>query len=99
MLPPSNLAPKVTAMVKNSGFSEVQREQDAFDAQIDQLLREHEGAFVIFKNGVPVAFFDDYQTAYSAALDRFGVNDTFLVSEVKRRRPQTTSITWQVGAL
>lgn len=86
-------------MAEQDTFSAIRKEQEAFDASLDQMMAEHGGEFVLFKNGQPVEFFGDYQSAYKAGLDNFGLDETFLVSEVKRREPQTTSITWAAGAL
>lgn len=77
----------------------LEREQDAFDAQLDLMMKEHEGEFVLFKEGRPIAFFEAYDETYRAGLDKFGLDQTFLVSEVKKREPQTTSISWQAGVM
>lgn len=78
-------------------IAELELEQAAFNAQLEEMLHEHQGEFVVFKGGRPVAFFGSYEEAYRAALDQFGPEETFLVSEVKRRMPQATSIAWEAG--
>lgn len=85
----------MTAAAKKQDYALIEREQRAFDAQLDALVREHEGEFVHFESGKPAAFFGTYDEAYRAGLDRFGLDSTFFVSEVKRREPQTTSLAWQ----
>lgn len=78
-------------------YAQIKREQEAFDRQLDQMIDEHEGEFVLFHDGAPVAFFPIYEEAYRAGLERFGMDETFLVSEVKRRGPQVTSYAWEAG--
>jgi hypothetical protein len=80
-------------------FRAVEQEQTAFDAQLPEMLRDHAGEFVLFKDGQPVEFFSTYDEAYRGGLARFGVDATFLVSEVKRRTPQSTSLAWEAGVM
>jgi hypothetical protein len=82
-----------------NAYPQLYREQVAFDAQLADLVREHEGEFVIFKDGTPVDFFSTYDEAYSEALARFGIDETYLVSEVKHRQPHVTSLAWEAGAM
>ncbi|HYM62752.1 MAG TPA: hypothetical protein VEZ11_17845 [Thermoanaerobaculia bacterium] len=78
-------------------FEALCREQEAFDVHLDDMMKTHSGEFVLFKDGEPVAFFRSYEEAYGSGITRFGLDQTFLVSEVKRREPQTTS--WELGAI
>jgi len=80
-------------------YAQIEREQDAFDRKLEEMLAQHDGEFVLFKNEQPVAFFATYDQAYRAGLERFGVDQTFLVSEVKRRESQTTSLAWEAGVM
>lgn len=77
----------------------LEQEQAAFDARLPELLRDHQGEFVVFKHGEPVGFYPDYETAYNAALDRFGLDSVFLVSEVQQRLPQSVSLAWDAGVM
>jgi len=77
----------------------LQREQDAFDRQLDGLLADHEGQFVLVRDGNVVAFFADHESAYAAALDRFGLDATFLVAQVKKFPPQPVSVAWDAGVM
>lgn len=86
-------------MTKAKPYAQIEREQEAFNAQLDHMMQEHQGEFALFKDGSPVAFYATYNQAYTAGLDRFGMDQTFLVSEVKRREPQTTSIAWESGVM
>ncbi len=74
-------------------------EQAAFDAQLDELLRTRPGKYVLFKNGKPVAFFDDYPAAYAAALSQFGLGAVFLVAPIVKPNPQPVSISWEAGVM
>lgn len=80
-------------------YPELEREQAAFDSQLEEILKQHEGEFVLFKDGQPIDFFPAYDAAYRAGIDRFGLDQTFLVSDVKRRPPEITSISWQAGVM
>jgi len=77
----------------------LQEEQAAFEAQLDGLLAEHANQYVLFKGGQPVAFFPDHSTAYAAALERFGVDATFLIAQVRKTVPQPVSLSWEAGVL
>ena len=74
-------------------------EQRAFDAVLEDMLESHAGEFAVFHEGEPAGFFSTYDDAYGFALDRFGLDTVFLVSEVKRRRPEVTSIAWDLGVM
>lgn len=80
-------------------YSRLEREQKAFDAQLNDMMRDHGGDFVLFQGEKPVAFFDTYNEAYQAGLDQFGLDGVYIVSEVKRRDNHATSVTWAAGAM
>jgi hypothetical protein len=77
----------------------LRREQAAFDRQLPEILPEHQGEFVVFKDEVPQGFYKTYNDAYGAALDRFGLDDVFLISEVLERHPEPVSISWTAGVM
>jgi len=77
----------------------VQEEQNAFEQQLPELLAEHQGQFVLFKEGRPVEFFADHRTAYEAGLNRFGLDEIFLVAPVEPLRRQPISLSLQAGVL
>jgi hypothetical protein len=79
-----------------SDYSKLEREQRAFDDHLDDMMRDHEGEYVLFC-GEPVAFFRTYNEAYQAGLDRFGLDAVYIVSEVKRRDQYATSVNWAAG--
>ena len=74
-------------------------EQRAFDSKLDEMLTDHEGQFVLFKDEQAVDFFPSYLAAYKAAIDAFGVGPVFLVSEVKKRGIEPVSLSWFAGAM
>jgi hypothetical protein len=80
-------------------LEDLQQEQDAFDAALPKLLREHRGEFVVFKDRKPVGFYPSYDDAYAMALDRYGHEAVFLISEVVQRIPQPVSLSWNAGVL
>lgn len=74
-------------------------EQQAFEAQLDALLSEHLDEYVLFKDGAAVAFFDDEDAALADGLERFGLDDVFLVSRVARPEPERLSLAWELGVM
>lgn len=87
-----------TALAKTE-YADIEREQGAFDELLPKMLTDHAGEFVLFHGGRPVAFFPLYEEAYRAGLEQFGIHETFLVSEVKDRKPQVTSYAWEAGVM
>jgi len=83
---------------KNSQ-SAIEAEQAAFDSQLDELMKEHAGQFALFHAGKPAGFFQTFEQAYRGGLERFGVDGVFLVSEVRKRGPEVSSISWLTGAM
>jgi len=79
--------------------STLKDEQAAFDAQLDELLLTHPGKYVLFKDGRPVEFFDDYPSAYGAALKRYGLGEVFLIAPIIKSKPQPVSISWEAGVM
>jgi len=77
----------------------IHEEQRAFEVQLDDLLGEHAGEYVLFKDGLALEFFPSFEQAYCAGVARFGHAETFLVELVAKMAPMTTSITWEAAAL
>lgn len=74
-------------------------EQHAFEAQLDALLAEHRDQYVLFKDGAAVAFFDNEDSALADGLERFGLEEVFLVSCVARPEPERLSLAWELGVM
>jgi hypothetical protein len=77
----------------------LQVEQNAFNEHLDEMLGTHRGEYVVFHGGKPVDFFKTYDEAYAFALDRFGLDEVFLVAQVTRRNTQPASVSWQAGVM
>ncbi len=77
----------------------VEEEQKAFDALLPGLLREHRGEFVVLHAGRAVAFHPTHDDAYADALERFGLDEAFLISEVAEQPHGSLSISWEAGVL
>jgi hypothetical protein len=80
-------------------FPQLQLEQDAFDSQLAEMMKEHAGKFVVFHGEHPVEFFDTFGQAYRAGIKMFGVDETFLISEVRERQPEPANAAWESGAM
>lgn len=80
-------------------FDAIKVEQAAFDSKLEEMMTDHAGQFVVFRGGQPVAFFPTFRDAYRAGLERFGVDEVFLVSEVKQSVPEPPSISFCTGAM
>ena len=83
----------------SNNYEQLEQEQQAFDDQLDDMMRDHDGEYVLFRGGAPVEFFESYNAAYQAGLDRFGLDGVYIVSQVKRRDRHATSVTWAAGAM
>jgi hypothetical protein len=77
----------------------IEEEQAAFDSQLDELLKTYPGKYVLFKDGKPVEFFDDHESAYNAGLEKFGLDGPFLVAPVEKVSPQPVSVSWDAGVM
>jgi hypothetical protein len=77
----------------------LEQEQDAFEQQLDALLPDHAGEWVLFKDGKPMGFFADHVEAYEAGLKRFGLDVPFLVQQVTRHNGEVVSLAWEAGVM
>lgn len=80
-------------------FECIRKERAAFDKQLHKLLKKHEGEFVVFREGKPVAFYATAIEAHDAALARFGLDTPFLLTEVAPPSPLPASLSWEYGLL
>jgi len=74
-------------------------EQRAFEEQFESLLASHPGKYVLFKNGKLVGFYDDHETAYKAALEKFGLDAIFLIAPIAKSEATPVSIAWDAGVM
>ena len=77
----------------------IEQEQAEFDRQLDELLKDQAGKFVLFKGGKPQAYFDNFEKAYEAGLCQFGVDATFLIMPVQKQPPQPISLSLEAGVM
>ena len=77
----------------------IEIEQEAFDAALGQLLETHAGEFVVFKDEKPSGFYGSFKEAYAEALQQYGLNGAFLVSEIQPTTPGNSSLSWDLGVL
>ncbi len=77
----------------------LKEEQAAFEKQLPELIQAHRGKYVLFKDGVPVEFFSDSDSAVRAGLKRFGANAVFLVAPIEESRPGPISVSWEAGVM
>ena len=61
----------------SSETKNLRKEQEAFEAQLPELLKRHRGEFVVFYHGQPWEFFDTYDVAFSRASAKFGKSKRF----------------------
>ena len=75
-------------------------EKRAFEVALPALLRKNKGQYVVFYNREQRGVHPDFDTAYEAALDEFGVEAEFLVSKIEKpSSPQPVSFSWDTGAM
>ena len=77
----------------------LEKEQTAFNEKLDAMLKNHAGEFVVFKDQNPVEFTTTFAEAYRTGIERFGLDEIFLVSRVARDDPQPASLSWEAGVL
>jgi hypothetical protein len=77
----------------------IQQEYEAFKKALPSLLPSHRNEFVLQKDGVVVAFFDTYDTAYATGLSKFGLNGAFLVAKIEEVSPSVISYALSGGVM
>jgi len=59
----------------------IDKEIEAFEAQLEELLADYEGKFALVKDGTVVDTFDSEGEAYTEGVNRFG-DEAFLVRRI-----------------
>lgn len=77
----------------------ITQEKRAYEAMKEDLLKEHRGKFVLLKDGQPQGFFASHSEAYTAGVEKYGIDAVFLVQEVTKTPDPSVSLTWQLGLL
>jgi len=65
----------------------LESELRVFENHRREWLRAHLGKFVVIGKGKVAGFFDDYESALQAGLQKFGLNSEFLVKQVAAEEP------------
>lgn len=65
-----------------SESKKLEREYQLFEKNRKEWFREHPGQYVVIRSNDVAGFFDDYSTAFKAALKHFGVSSDFLIQQV-----------------
>jgi hypothetical protein len=87
-------------MSKKADFEqEILEEKSAFNSMLEQLLKEHEGEWVIFQNKAVFDFFKSKEDAYKKALSVFGIDKAFLIEQITRKIPQNCSFALELGTI
>lgn len=71
----------------NSSEDPLQRELSFYNTNKSQWLHEHAEEFVIISGEQIGGFFPDFETAYKAGIQAFGVAKPFLIKEVCATEP------------
>lgn len=75
----------------------IENEKKAFNARLADMLKDHGGEYVVFKDGEPAGFFPDASAAYGFAMDKYGPDAGFLIRQVAPARLEVSSLTWHLG--
>lgn len=68
--------------------SAIERDINAYEKMLSELLEHHEGKYVVFKDGEFVDAFDNFQNAASAAVEMFGLGP-YLIRQVLKQQEVT----------
>ncbi len=68
-------------------MAQLARELEVYEALKPQWLPRHKGEFVVIRGAEPLGFFPDFQTAYRAGVEEYGINTDFLVKRVAVQEP------------
>lgn len=62
-------------------------ELDLYDTHKAEWLNNHRGEFVVIKGKSPLGFFAEFQAAYRAGVEKYGMDADFLVKRVVAQEP------------
>lgn len=63
------------------------KELEVYETLKPQWLRKHKGEFVVILGAEPLGFYPDFQAAYCAGVEKYGINTDFLVKRVAAQEP------------
>ena len=70
-----------------------------FQTQLDTFLKTHAGQFALVKNQKVIGFYTSHEDAFSAGIQKYGLDDIFYVANVERNSPQPISYAWNEGVM
>jgi len=62
-------------------------ELDLYERHKAEWLNKHRGEFVVIKGKSPLGFFAEFQAAYRAGVEHYGIDADFLVKRVVAQEP------------
>ena len=62
-------------------------ELDLYETHKAEWLNNHGGEFVVIKDKSPLGFFPEFQAAYRAGVEQYGMDADFLVKRVVAQEP------------
>jgi hypothetical protein len=65
----------------------LQTELSVFEQNKREWLRINPGKFVVIAGKTVAGFYSDYESAFQAGLEKFGVKATFLIKQVWEEQP------------
>jgi len=78
----------MTAMTAKDKSTRDDPNEQAFRAQLPELLKAHSGKFALFAGGALVDTFDTFEAAYNAGVDRAGLGPFFVGRVTKDSKPE-----------
>lgn len=65
----------------------LETELRTFEQRKEEWLQSHLGDFVVIAGTTVAGFYSDYETAFKAGLEKFGVRGDFLVKQLYAEEP------------
>jgi hypothetical protein len=70
-----------------SAATPLQTELSVFEQHKREWLRSNPGKFVVIAGQTVAGFYPDYESAFRAGLEKFGVKASFLIKQVWEEQP------------
>ncbi len=72
------------SMAKRFREGYLKRELETFEANLDQLLKEHSDKYVAIQGETILSAFDDVESAHFAAIQKWGAASEFLINKITK---------------
>jgi hypothetical protein len=79
-------------------YSEIAKQSSLLDKEIDALMVNHAGKWVVFRRGKVISFHATEDQAIDAAESEFGRDASYVVAQIGRRDPIQLSPFWHNSA-